>query len=47
MGIEKELDECLKETHRGGLQGGRYGVIVYTGTPHKVEEGTENRPAGG
>lgn len=25
MGLEKELDECLKGTHRGGLQGGRYG----------------------
>ena len=38
----RELDECLKGTHRGGLQGGRYGVIVYT---HKQSKGTENRPA--
>lgn len=45
MGIGKELDECLKGTHRGGLQGGRDGSnSIYTHT-HKVEEGTENRPA--
>lgn len=44
MGLEKELDECLKGTHRGGLRGGRYGVIVIVYT-HRQSKGTENRPA--
>lgn len=36
----RELDECLKGTHRGGLQGRRYEVIAHT-----QSKGTENRPA--
>lgn len=45
MGIEGKLDECLKGTHRGGLQGGGYEVIVYTRHTHTKVKGTENRPA--